>query len=207
VAISIQLPLLLGSASPRRKDILEGLGIPLLVRPSDAPEDQLPGDSAEVFIERVVQAKLRATREQNQQVQCAGLLVADTIVVVDGAILGKPLDRDDAYQLLRRIAGREHQVITRYGIEAPGVPAHFCSVTTDVRLRPASLAELRAYADSGEGLDKAGAYAAQGLGAFLIERISGSYSNVVGLPAMEVVRDLLKLGLLREFPLSMPALT
>jgi septum formation protein len=203
VVISNQLPLLLGSASPRRKDILQGLGIPLLVRPSDAPEDQLEGDSAERFIERVVQAKLQATQEQNPGVARACLLVADTIVVVDGAILGKPRDKDDAFELLQRIAGREHQVVTRYGIDASGRAPQFRSVTTRVTLRPASASELRAYADSGEGLDKAGAYAAQGLGAFLIERIEGSYTNVVGLPAMEVVQDLLSLGLLSEFPLKM----
>jgi septum formation protein len=196
---------LLGSASPRRKDILQGLGIPLLVRPSDAPEDQLPGDTPTSFIERVVRAKLDATLEQTRGVVRGCVLVADTIVVVDEAILGKPRDTDDAFQLLQRIAGREHQVVTRYGIEATGIPAHFRSVTTRVTLRPASLAELRGYADSGEGLDKAGAYAAQGLGSFLIERVSGSYTNVVGLPAMEVVRDLLSLGLLSEFPLPKSA--
>jgi septum formation protein len=124
-------------------------------------------------------------------------------VVIDGDILGKPEGASGAVRLLERIVGRTHTVYTRYALSlasAPAVAAAARTVATDVTLRPASTDELARYAASGEGLDKAGAYAAQGLGAFLIERIVGSYSNVVGLPACEVVLDLRELGLLGPFP-------
>jgi septum formation protein len=131
------------------------------------------------------------------------VLVADTVVVVDGDILGKPSDIADARRLLGRIAGRTHTVYTRYAISLPDAPRTSRAartVATEVSLRNATVDEIARYAESGEGLDKAGAYAAQGLGAFLIERIAGSYSNVVGLPACEVILDLCSLGLLGPFP-------
>jgi septum formation protein len=134
----------------------------------------------------------------------SSLLVADTIVVLDDEILGKPTDVSHAEALLTRIVGRAHTVITRYAIsvtpdlEKPRVAR---SVESRVTMRAASPVEVRDYAATGEGLDKAGAYAAQGIGAFLVARIDGSFTNVVGLPACEVVEDLLALGLLTRFPL------
>lgn len=200
--ISAETPLLLGSASPRRRDILQGLGLQIRIGPADVPEHVAPGEQPLDYITRVVREKLSAVAARATGPFC-GVLVADTEVVVDGEILGKPVDVADAARLLRRIVGRSHTVYTHYAIslaDAPGVHRAARTVATEVTLRPASAEEIMRYAESGEGLDKAGAYAAQGLGAFLIERISGSYSNVVGLPACEVVLDLRALGLLLRFP-------
>jgi septum formation protein len=200
--ISVDTPLLLGSASPRRKDILQGLGLPIRVAPADIPEHVLAGEPPLAYVARIVQEKLEAVAARAVP-RFAGVLVADTVVVIDGDVLGKPLDIADAERLLGRIAGKTHTVYTRYALsvaDAPGVIRVARTVATEVTLRAASAEELARYAASGEGLDKAGAYAAQGLGAFLIERIVGSYSNVVGLPACEVVLDLRALGLVEHFP-------
>ncbi|HTV18705.1 MAG TPA: Maf family protein, partial [Polyangiaceae bacterium] len=130
--------------------------------------------------------------------------VADTTVVIDDQILGKPADVAEAVATLSRLVGRSHEVFTRYAIgrAEPGAGALLGArtVRTEVRLRRASAAEVDAYARTGEGLDKAGAYAAQGIGTFLVEGVTGSYSNVVGLPACELVSDLTALGLLQGFP-------
>ena len=200
--ISAETPLLLGSASPRRRDILRGLGFELRVEPADIPEHVAASEQPLDYVSRIVQEKLGAVAARASGA-FAGALVADTVVVIDGEILGKPADVADAARLLGKIAGRTHTVYTRYAIslpDAPEVVRAARTVATEVSLRAASQDELVRYAASGEGLDKAGAYAAQGLGAFLIERIVGSYSNVVGLPACEVVLDLRALGLIGHFP-------
>jgi len=200
--ISAETPLLLGSASPRRRDILSGLGLALRVEPADIPELVAPFEKALDYVTRIVAAKLGAVAARAKG-PFAGALVADTVVVIDGEILGKPTDIEDAASLLGKIVGRTHTVYTRYAISLPNAPEVALAartVATEVTLRAASPDEIKRYAASGEGLDKAGAYAAQGLGAFLIERIAGSYSNVVGLPACEVVVDLRALGLIGLFP-------
>jgi septum formation protein len=199
--ISKATPLVLGSASPRRREILANLGFPLRVLPADVPEEVHAEEAPEPYIERIVADKLAAVGVKARGEPCAGVLVADTIVVVDGDILGKPSDHADAERLLSRITGRSHVVLTRYAIgAADGTLARSRTVRSEVWLRAASAAEIRGYARTGEGLDKAGAYAIQGIGAFLIERIAGSYTNVVGLPACEVVNDLLATGLIESFP-------
>jgi septum formation protein len=200
--ISEQSPLVLGSASPRRRDILRGLGLSIRIAPADIPEHVQAGEAPLAYVSRIVDEKLRAVAARVTP-PFSAVLVADTIVVIDGDVLGKPSDVADAERLLGRIAGRTHTVYTRYALsttDAPGAIKTARTVATEVTLRSASNDELRRYAASGEGLDKAGAYAAQGLGAFLIERIAGSYSNVVGLPACEVVLDLRELGMIGQFP-------
>jgi septum formation protein len=200
--ICAETPLVLGSASPRRKDILSGLGLHLRIEPADIPEHVALAEQPLDYVSRIVAEKLRAVAAR-ASAEFSAILVADTVVVVDGDVLGKPEDRADAARLLRRIVGRTHTVYTRYALSlaaAPDVIRAARTVATEVTLRTASSDEITRYAESGEGLDKAGAYAAQGLGAFLIERIEGSYSNVVGLPACEVVLDLRALGLLGHFP-------
>jgi septum formation protein len=200
--ISSETPLLLGSASPRRREILLGLGLALRVAPADIPEHVIVGEDPHGYLTRIVGEKLAAVAALVHPPFCA-ILVADTIVVIDGDVLGKPIDVADAERLLHRIAGRTHTVYTRYALSLPNAPEAVRAartVATEVTMRAASADELTRYAASGEGLDKAGAYAAQGLGAFLIERIAGSYSNVIGLPACEVVLDLRALGLLELFP-------
>ena len=205
-------PLLLGSGSPRRRDILASLRLPFVVLAADIVEDVLPDETPRAYLERITLAKLEAVwqrlaRQADLAVPPGGVaavLVADTTVVIDGQILGKPADVADAVATLSRLVGRSHEVFTRYAIgrAAPGADAMLAArtVRTEVRLRSASAAEIEAYARTGEGLDKAGAYAAQGIGTFLVEGVTGSYSNVVGLPACELVSDLTLLGLIDGFP-------
>jgi septum formation protein len=202
-AISASSPLLLGSASPRRRDILVGLGIPLHVLPSNVPETELPGEAPLAYLERIVGEKLSASAPALTRGSFSAALVADTIVVLGERILGKPRDVVDAEALLERLAGRTHRVYTRYAVAragAPDEPVAVRTVESNVTIRAASPREIAGYARTGEGLDKAGAYAIQGIGAFLVERIEGSYTNVVGLPACEVVQDLVATGLLERFP-------
>lgn len=211
--ITRETPLVLGSASPRRRDILAALGIPSVVFPCAIDEDALAAETPECYLERIANAKLVAACQRLQAeglpagLAPGGVLVADTIVVNDGAIVGKPSDPVDARRMLGRLVGRTHTVFTRYAIGAapepgapPGPPLTARTVRTEVTLRAATEREVAAYALTGEGLDKAGAYAAQGIGSFLVERLTGSYSNVVGLPACEVVADLCRIGLLGTFP-------
>ena len=202
--------LVLGSASPRRRDILRGLGVPIEVIAADVDESRGPGEPPDAYLERIVRAKLVAVCGRviaAAEPHHVAVLVADTTVIIDGDVLGKPSDVADAERLLRQICGRTHVVKTRYAIATTeSWPSAACerTVETQVSLRGASDDELKRYAATREGLDKAGAYAAQGIGAFLVERIEGSYTNVVGLPACEVVRDLQALRLLRDFPAAVP---
>jgi septum formation protein len=196
-------PLLLGSASPRRRELLETLGLPFVVSAPVVDEASREAEAPDDYVSRVVDAKLEAARGLREAAQAGAVLVADTIVVVDGLLLGKPEGRADAERMLRALSGRPHEVTTRFAVsDAVGSRVHRESVTTRVFVRSLTDDERRGYVASGEGDDKAGAYAIQGLGAFLVERIEGSYGAVVGLPACELVRALRGLGLLTSFPLS-----
>lgn len=197
-------PLVLGSGSPRRREIISALGLPFRVLAADIDEDVLPGEAPLAYLERIAAEKLAGVRERLAGTAHAAILVADTSVVIDGDVLGKPTDVDDAARLFSRIAGRVHSVYTRYAIGLAGEPGVKVArtVETHVHIRAAEPNEIRAYAATGEGLDKAGAYAAQGIGSFFIERVVGSYSNVVGLPACEVLADLRALGLASELAFS-----
>lgn len=197
-------PLVLGSGSPRRREILTSLGVPIVVVVGSVDETVRANEDPEAYLRRVVADKLLAAVAKLARAEDApAVLVADTIVVVDGEILGKPRDERDAAVLLTRIVGRTHRVQTRYallvggGLEGQRVER---TVESLVTMRAANADIVARYAATGEGLDKAGAYAAQGIGTFLVERIEGSFTNVVGLPAREVVGDLMELGLLRDFP-------
>jgi septum formation protein len=203
--IDPQHPLLLGSASPRRREILATLGLPLVVLPAVVDESVLPGEAALPYLERVASLKLAATGARPEAKQAGAILVADTTVILDGAILGKPADEAEARAMLRALAGRAHQVSTRFAISGPEAPTralHEETVSTVVVFRALDDAEIEGYAATGEGLDKAGAYAVQGLGSFAVARLEGSYANVVGLPACEVVTALRRVGLLAGFPLG-----
>lgn len=205
-AISSASPLILGSASPRRREILTHLGVPIRVLPADVPEEVAPDESPAAYLERVVRDKLRAVLErlhtESGNEMSSGVLVADTIVLLGERILGKPRDVAEAVELLTALCGRQHRVFTRYALGRANASAPLVerSVESRVWLREASADEIARYAATGEGLDKAGSYAVQGIGAFLVRRIEGSYSNVVGLPACEVVEDLVASGLLERFP-------
>jgi septum formation protein len=201
-------PLLLGSGSPRRREILAALGISARVAKAEVDESVRAGEAADDYLVRVVADKLSAARRLPEAAGAVGVLVADTSVIVDGAPVGKPADEAAARSMLRALSGRAHEVWTRFAIArlAPSsdaaAPAEAAeTVRTRVWFRALDGEEIAAYAATGEGLDKAGAYAIQGIGAFAVERIEGSYSNVVGLPACEVVLALRRTGLLRAFPL------
>lgn len=200
------MALLLGSGSPRRREILANLGIPFVVHVAPADESTRPGEGAAAYLERIVRAKLRAVCDvfaedaaiSDEIRSASAVLVADTSVIDDGAILGKPASTDEAEAMIARLAGRTHEVRTRFAIGAPQSTLdvrHEETVTTRVTFRTLTAAAVRAYAESGEGRDKAGAYAVQGLGAGMVSRIEGSYTNVVGLPACEVVVALERLRL------------
>ena len=196
-------PLVLGSGSPRRRQILETLGIPVRVFPGEADETIRAGESPDRYLARVVLEKLYSVARLFDGQPRGGLLVADTIVLLDDQILGKPTDETDARSMLRSLSGRRHEVWTRFALAAPHAltePVHEQTVRTGVHFRALTDGEVERYAASGEGLDKAGAYAVQGIGSFAVEKVDGSYPNVVGLPACEVVSALLRTGLLSAFP-------
>ena len=189
-------PLVLGSASPRRREILRAMGVPHVVRPRDVDETVQGRETPERYLERVVRAKLEAVCV----VSASGepVLVADTSVVLDDEILGKPNSIITATTMLMRLAGRAHNVMTRFALgvydDSKTCLMHAETVNTEVIFRELAEDELLAYATSGEGLDKAGAYAIQGGASAFVREIHGSYSNVVGLPACEVAVALRRLS-------------
>jgi septum formation protein len=192
-------PLVLGSASPRRREILERLRVPFDVVAGGADETVLQGEPVAEYLERVVLLKLegvRALLRARPAPHARTILVADTSVVDGAAILGKPRDAREARAMLERLAGRTHEVHTRFALaRADASPVvHAETVLTRVSFRELVPAELDAYAASGEGMDKAGGYAVQGLASGFVARIEGSYANVVGLPACEVLVALRKIG-------------
>jgi septum formation protein len=200
VPLSSSSPLVLGSGSPRRREILAALGVPFVVVPGDADETVHAGEGAGTYLERVVLAKLASVRARCGSGHGSAILVADTSVVVDGDILGKPATEDEGVAMIARLQGRAHEVQTRFALAAVDgrTPLRAETVVTRVTFRPMSDREARAYVASGEGRDKAGGYAVQGLGMGMVARIEGSYTNVVGLPACEVLVSLRELGLVSE---------
>jgi septum formation protein len=196
-------PLVLASASPRRRMLLETVGLKLHVAPVEVDESVLASEEAKAYVERVVDLKLHAALRGPLPREWSAVLVADTTVVLDGLVLGKPTSDDDAKSMISRLVGRTHTVATRYAIAVPGassVPIVSRTVETQVTMRPSTAETIRRYVATGEGRDKAGAYALQGIGSFLVERLVGSHSNVIGLPVCEVIADLETLGVLGSFP-------
>lgn len=187
-------PLVLASGSPRRRDMLAALGLDFSIRTSPDEPEPLAGEDPRAYALRCAQAKGRDVAGRlPAELEQAVVLAADTVVTVDGRILGKPRDVADARDTLALLAGREHLVITGCALLAQGASRLF-AVSTTVRMAAARPELLAAYAACGEPLDKAGSYAIQGAGGFLVERIDGSASNVVGLPMAETVAALLDLG-------------
>ncbi len=181
--------LVLASRSPRRREILAQAGIPFTVRPADVPEEAGPGERPRDHVERLAREKAEAVQTSPGEV----VLGADTVVVVDGEILGKPASPDDARRMLAMLSGREHEVITGICLRAPGKSVTR-SETTKVRFVPLAAEDIDAYVASGEPMDKAGAYAIQGLASKFIDRVEGCYFNVVGLPIALVWRHLRDFG-------------
>ncbi|MFY9647800.1 MAG: Maf family protein [Terriglobales bacterium] len=178
--------LVLASGSPRRQELLRNAGISFEVQPADIVEDPLPGESAKDCAERLAREKALAVAGQRPRDTVLG---ADTVVVVDGELLGKPCDASDAARMLRMLSGRLHQVITGVCLVSSGEP-FVASETTLVTVSKISEQEIADYVASGEPMDKAGAYAIQGIASRWIPRIEGDYSNVVGLPVALVWRML-----------------
>ena len=170
--------LVLASASPRRQELLRNAGIAFEVQPAHIAEDSLPGEGAKECAERLAREKALAVARQRPHDSVLG---ADTVVVVDGEVLGKPSDAADAARMLRLLSGREHRVITGVCLVAGGQWS-VASETTSVTMSEITEKEIAGYVASGEPMDKAGAYAIQGVASRWIPRIEGDYSNVVGLP-------------------------
>ncbi len=202
--ISSASPLGLGSASPRRRALLEQLGIPILIIRADVDERGRRGETPAAYLERVTRDKLVAVSADRRAERASVLLVADTIVLIDGEVLGKPQSTGDAAAMLERLSGRVHEVWTRFALgRAQGgasAVVHAETVCTRVEFRPLTAQAITRYVATGEGMDKAGAYAIQGVGSFAVSRIEGSYSNVVGLPVCEVVVALEVQGFVPTFP-------
>jgi len=190
--------LTLASASPRRRELLERLGLRLRVAPADVDETPREGEPAAEYVRRMALDKLAAARGAAGADQTA-VLAADTIVVLQGAILGKPRDEEDARAMLRRLAGHRHEVMTAYRIGF-GAREVERTVTTAVAFRLIDPPELEAYLGSREWSGKAGAYAVQGVAAVFVTELRGSLTNVVGLPLAEVLADLRALGAVPAYP-------
>lgn len=185
------ISLILASGSPRRAEILTALGLPFEVDPPRVEEIVRPGESGEAAASRLAEEK---AEEIVRRRPGRWVLAADTLVLCDGEILGKPSDRGEALRMLGRLAGREHRVVTAVRLRRGEDPGREEVEISRVRIAPMSEQELAWYVATGEPMDKAGAYAVQGLGARFIESVSGSYTNVMGLPARGVYR------LMREAP-------
>ncbi len=184
--------IILASASPRRAELLASIGVHFTVVPSSFAEEHRSSDPPGDYVLRVASAKVR---DVAKTVDGRFFLGGDTVVVIDGEIMGKPQDGSDAERMLRRLSGRFHDVMT--GFEVYNKDARRAIgevVTTRVYFKPLRAEEIRAYVASDRPLDKAGAYAIQGRAAYMVQRIEGSYTNVVGLPLCEVVEAMIRIG-------------
>ena len=182
----------LGSASPRRAELLAQIGVPYLVHTAAIDETPKPAEAPEVYVLRIALEKAQAVLAQNPDLP---VLAADTAVVVDGEILGKPRDQADGLAMLARLSGRTHHVLTSVALVEQGAEGRCASrlSVNKVLFRPISETERLVYWRTGEPADKAGAYAIQGYAAIFIEHLEGSFSGVMGLPLFETAE------LLREF--------
>jgi septum formation protein len=205
--------IILASASPRRKELLEKIGFVVREMPANIPEERMEDEAPENYVKRLARDKVLAVVERIRanlypgdgqppgqsgqlfQNELRWVVGADTVVVVDEHVLEKPVDQADAIRMVSMLAGREHQVITGFCIfdikkNKEGIQA----VTSGVKFKNAAPKEVESYVSTGESLDKAGGYAVQGIGGYLVEYINGSYTNVVGLPLCQVVEMMQELG-------------
>ena len=187
------VPVVLASQSPRRRELLALIGIRHEVRPANIDERYIAGEAPRAHAERLAREKAEAIAARD-----AVTIGSDTIVVVDGDVLGKPRDEQDAARMLRRLSGRSHVVITAVAVSWQGSQLSDVEEVT-VKFRALSDADIAAYIATGEPMDKAGAYGIQGYGATIVERVNGDYFAVMGLPLNRLARLLESLGLVYEF--------
>lgn len=176
--------LYLASASPRRRELLAQIGVSFVTRVQPIDETPLPAEAPAAYVERLALAKAQAVFSTLDDRHDAVVLGSDTAVVLDGRILGKPVDREDALATLAALSGREHQVLTAVALVSDS-RAEARVVTSTVRFKPLDRTQLEAYWATGEPRDKAGSYGIQGLAAVFVSQMQGSYSAVVGLPLCE----------------------
>lgn len=184
----------LASASPRRQELLDQLGVEYRVTPAHIDESAQDGEAAATYVSRLARAKAAAVWDSQAADAPAPVLGADTVVVLEGRVLGKPVDEADALAMLEQLSGRSHQVLTAVAVQQNDV-VHTALSESIVRFRTLTEGECKRYWATGEPADKAGAYAIQGKGAMFIERLEGSYSGVMGLPLFETAALLGRFGL------------
>lgn len=198
------MDLILASASPRRKLLLEQLGLKPSVFPVDINEDPTESENAYGYVLRMANEKLAAAmdlirQEAQDQIEPALVLSSDTSVIVDGQILGKPSDQNDHARMMQLLSGRGHEVVSSFALgkinQAESESVESAYVSTQVWFKPLNEAEIEWYWSTGEPSDKAGGYGIQGIASMFIEKINGSYTNVVGLPLMQVSDALQRHGL------------
>lgn len=196
--------IVLASASPRRRELLAQVGLVAAVFPADVDEALLPGEQSEGHVIRLSEAKALAVAVR-PEIPGRWFIGSDTVVVRDGTVLGKPADAAEAAAMLRSLSGRSHEVVSGYAVhDRKSGRTISGAVVTRVWFKPLTEAEITGYIATGEPADKAGAYAIQGLGAFMVPRIEGSYPNVVGLPLCEVIAALEAFGAVNLFPGTQP---
>lgn len=186
--------LFLASASPRRRELLAQIAVPCVTQIASIDENPLPAEPAEAYVERLAREKARAGLRALGERADAVVLGADTAVVLDGRILGKPADFAESRAMLQALSGRSHQVLTAVALVGDGREAARV-VGSEVSFRPISEKEIEAYWASGEPCDKAGSYGIQGLAAVFVSQLQGSYSAVVGLPLCETAELLGEFGI------------
>lgn len=197
--ISNHHPLILASESPRRRRLLTQIQLPFRVASGHVHEEET-GDKPTEVCRRLAEKKALQVYSLSDR---SWVLGADTLVVLGDRVLGKPRDEADAGTMISLLSGKEHAVVTGFCVLDPsGRPVHSEAVSTAVRFKPLDDREIEAYIRTGEPFGKAGAYAIQGIGAFMVESISGSYTNVVGLPVCAVVKALIRVAAIQRFPLN-----
>jgi septum formation protein len=190
--------LILASKSPRRSELLKQAGLAFSVIPSDFDESTVALSNPDSYVITLAESKALDISDKHPS---AWVIGADTIVLIDSIILGKPDSIEDARDMLRRLSGKTHQVLTGYCISCRAKGRFFLeTVKTDVHFKKLNEAEIEWYLQTGEPFDKAGAYAIQGIGTFLVKSINGSYTNVVGLPVCEVLEHLIREGVMELNP-------
>ncbi|MDH3976673.1 MAG: Maf family protein [Deltaproteobacteria bacterium] len=195
-----RVKLVLASASPRRRELLMQVGLEFDVVPSNVPEEPIHGETPEEHVIRLSVDKAREVGRRCSHGEECWIIGSDTIVLSDGKVFGKPEDDREAARMLSMLSGRKHRVITGYCILNSLTGAEIKrSVETVVFFKKLRPREIVGYVESGEPMDKAGGYAIQGIGSFMVERIEGSYSNVVGLPVCQIVNDLEMAGAVSLF--------